>query len=110
MESLRKKADFSKTYRFGKQFRTTNFTIKALQTNTEVLKLAIVIPKSVSKKAVVRNRARRRVREIIKKNSALAATNYFVIVNVYSDLSGVNAVELEKIIVESFQKLHIFSS
>jgi ribonuclease P protein component len=108
MEPLRKKIDFSKTYRNGQQVRNTDYTVKALATNTTVLKLAIVVPKKVSKKAVVRNRARRRVREIIRKNIHLAEPNYFVIVNIYTDLTNLTPEQLEESIIKSFQKLKIF--
>lgn len=109
MKPLRKKADFSKTYRRGKTVRNPNFTVWALQTPTPELKLAIVVSKKVSKKAVVRNRARRRVREVIRKNASLAASNYFVIVNIYTDLTTIPNPELEEQIIKSFKKLTLFA-
>jgi len=109
MKPLRKKADFSKTYKNGKTVRNVNFTIRALQTNTPELHLAIVVSKKVSKHAVVRNRARRRVREIIRKNITLAASNYFVIVNIYTDLTNSTPADLEESIIKSFKKLNIYT-
>ncbi len=108
MKPLRKKVEFSKTYRLGKSVRTPNFTIKALRVNDPEIKLGIVVPKKVSKKAVVRNRARRRVREIIRKNISLAIPGFFVIVNIYTDLVEINHNDLEKSIIESLQYLNVF--
>jgi len=110
MEPLRKKVEFAKTYRLGKSVRTPNFTIKALQVKTETIKLGIVVSKKVSKKAVVRNRARRRVREIIRKNISLAIPGFFVIVNIYTDLSILSHADLEKEIIRSLQSLKVFKN
>ncbi len=110
MEPLRKKVEFAKTYRLGKSIRTPNFTIKALQVKESTIKLGIVVPKKVSKKAVVRNRARRRVREIIRKNISLAIPGFFVIVNIYTDLSEINHTNLEKSLIQSLQSLKVFKT
>ncbi len=110
MEPLRKKVEFSKTYRLGKSVRTPHYTIKALAVKESTIKLGIVVPKKVSKKAVVRNRARRRVREIIRKNISLAIPGFFVIVNIYTDLSSLNHSELERDIIQSLQKLKVFTT
>jgi ribonuclease P protein component len=105
MESLRKKAEISKTYRLGKTLRLPVLTIKALKTNSLVFKLAVVVPKKVSKKAVVRNKIRRRVREIIRKDIAFNNLGYLVIVNIYTDISKLDNNELEKILTQGFKKL-----
>ncbi len=108
MEPLRKKVEFAKTYRLGKSIRTPDFTIKVLKVKEPVIKLGIVVPKKVSKKAVVRNRARRRVREIIRKNISLATPGFFVIVNIYNDLTGLNHNDLERNIIQSLVSLKVF--
>lgn len=110
MEPLRKKVEFSKTYRLGKTGRISELSVKALKVNDTKIKLAIVVPKKVSKKAVVRNRARRRVREIIRNHSSLAVGGYFVIVNIYSDLSTLSPKELDIEVVNIFTKLGVFKS
>ncbi len=110
MEPLRKKVEFSKTYRLGKSVRTPYFTIKTLQVKSPIIKLGIVVSKKVSKKAVTRNRARRRIREIIRRNISLAIPGFFVIVNVYTDLSELSHSELEKVIIQSLQTSKVFKN
>lgn len=110
MEPLRKKSEFSKTYRFGKQVKIKELSIKVLPNQLQTIKLAIVVSKKVSKKAVVRNRARRRIREILRKHHSLASDGYFVIVNVYSDLNELSPSQLEDKLIQSFQKLKVFNT
>lgn len=108
MKPLRKKSEFSKTYRFGKQVKLSEFSVRALPNHTNTLQLAIVVSKKVSKKAVVRNRARRRIREILRKHHSLASDGYFVIVNIYTDLNKLSPTQLEQKLISSFQRLNIF--
>lgn len=105
MESLRKKAEFSKTYRFGKTYRVSQLSIKTLKVTEPTFKLAVVVSKKISKKAVTRNKIRRRIREIIRKDIALDKSGYFVIVNIHNNLSQTPHPELKAILIQSFKKV-----
>lgn len=65
--SLKGKNDFSLTFRRGKKIDSRSFRAIILRTSLPCTRIAVVAAKSVEKKAVVRNRLRRRIREYIKK-------------------------------------------
>jgi ribonuclease P protein component len=64
---------------------------------------AIVVPVKVSKKAVIRNTIRRKIKAIILKNSPLFKKNPFIVF-VREDVSMLLPSELEKIIISILKK------
>jgi len=104
---LRKATDFSKTYKFGKSYNHPEFYIKSLQSKLPLSRFAVVIPKKVAKSAVVRNRARRRVYEIVRINLSQIKPGYTIIITLKSDLVSIKPKELEQQLVKGLQGLHI---
>lgn len=64
---LKGKKIFSLLFRRGKKIDSTSFCIIVLRTKLSNTRIAVVIAKSAEKKAVARNRLRRRIREAVKK-------------------------------------------
>ncbi|MBA3679162.1 ribonuclease P protein component [Candidatus Saccharibacteria bacterium] len=104
---LRKATDFSRTYKYGTSYNHQSFYIKALQSKVSKTRLAVVVPKKVSKKAVVRNRARRRVYEICRLNWKQFQPGYTIIITAKTDLSEVPTQELETNIVRGLKNLKV---
>lgn len=102
---IRKTTDFSKTYKFGNSYNTTNFYIKSLKTNYNLTKFAVVVPKKAINKAVVRNRQRRRLYEIVRKNINNMQPGYIIIITVKSDLNPIKDTQLTKNLLDGFKKL-----
>jgi len=65
--SLSKKKDFDQIFKIGQSFYCQFLGIKAVKNNLEFNQLGIVIGLKVSKLAVVRNKIKRQIREIVKK-------------------------------------------
>lgn len=65
---LKKKKDFQEVFKRGRSIKNNLFVFKFMSAITPETRFGIVISKSVSKKAVVRNKIRRRVSEAIKGN------------------------------------------
>ena len=63
---LRQYKDFKEMRTKGKNVYSPLFNLKFIATNEEESKFAIVVSKKVSKKAVVRNKIKRQIREIIR--------------------------------------------
>ncbi len=107
---LRKATDFSKTYKFGKSYNHSSLYIKALPSKSPVSRFAVVVPKKVSKKAVERNRARRRIYEIIRLNLSRIDTGYTIIITAKSNLEDLNPKQLETILLTGLNSLKIVGS
>jgi ribonuclease P protein component len=71
-ERIRKKSDFSGLYRNGRRFRGRHFTLVYRRNGLDFSRLAVVVSRKVGP-AVVRNRIKRRFRELFRRNKGLLA-------------------------------------
>lgn len=106
---LRSSVDFSKTYKYGRSTNSTNFYIKALATKQPVSKLAVVISKKVAKKAVVRNKIRRRFTETIREQWQTIQPGYNIIITIKSDISSQNQADLQTEITTCLKRAHLIN-
>lgn len=67
---LTKETDFKLLARKGRPFYSSLFTIKILKVEAVDSRFGVVISTKVSKKAVIRNKIKRRITEIIRLNIA----------------------------------------
>jgi ribonuclease P protein component len=70
LERIRKKSDFSSLYKEGGRFRGRLFTLVFLGNGRTYSRLAVVASRKVGP-AVVRNRVKRRFRELFRRNKEL---------------------------------------
>lgn len=63
---LRKKTDIDRVWKKGRSFATPIFSLKIARNGLPVSRFAVVIGTKISKRAVVRNLAKRRLREAIR--------------------------------------------
>jgi ribonuclease P protein component len=69
-ERIRKKSDFASLYREGGRFRGRYFTLVYRRNGGNCSRLGVVASRKVGP-AVVRNRVKRRVREVFRRNKDL---------------------------------------
>ena len=72
LERIRRKSDFANLYRDGGRLRGRYFTLVFLRNGLSHSRLAVVASRKVGS-AVVRNRVKRRFRELFRRNKALLA-------------------------------------
>lgn len=65
---LTKRTDFARVYRLGSFFSEGPVSMKAVENNLDVARIGFSIEKKFFKKATERNRIRRILREIFRKN------------------------------------------
>lgn len=81
---LTKERDFKRVNALGRSFFSPQFRVKVLANNSATTRSAIVTSAKLSKKAVVRNRLRRQLSEIIRLSLPRLATGYDLVVSVKS--------------------------
>ncbi len=106
---LRRASDFAKVYKYGRSFGTKDLFIKAIKTNYDLSHTAIVVSKKVSKKAVVRNKIKRKGIELLRKRWDRLKPGYNIVVTVKKDISGATEAEFEKQIFFCLERLGIAS-
>lgn len=62
-----KKKDFNNIFKNGKTKVGKLVFLKILKNNSKINKLGVVVSAKISKKAVIRNKIKRRIREIIRQ-------------------------------------------
>jgi ribonuclease P protein component len=78
-ERLTSPADFTRCYRQGKRLRTAWFIVHVYGRGERGVRLGLAVGKAVGP-AVVRNRVKRRLREIFRRHKALVPEGYDLVV------------------------------
>ena len=76
---LKKEKEFKDVFQKGKGFKNNFLFLKIKKNNLEYNRLGIVVSKKISNKAVVRNQVKRRLREIIKKESEIIKPGWDIV-------------------------------
>lgn len=92
---LVKQSDFSLVFKNGKKAFGRLFFIRYTPNNKENSRFSVVISNKISKKATIRNRARRQVREIIRLNLSKFKQNLDIIINILKPSLDCSYEELE---------------
>jgi len=93
-ERLLKQQEFRKVYSEGKRYSFPLFTVFALATNLERSRLGVTVTKRIGK-AVKRNRSKRLVREVFRKNKSRLPCPLDIVVNVKDKIVDVDYQEVE---------------
>ena len=88
-------------YSHGKSLRSPTVALKYIHNSKRnSFRLAVVVSKKVNKSAVQRNRMRRRIFEIVRRQQAAIHEPYDIVLTVFSDqLIAMPAHELETMII-----------
>ena len=97
-------------YKHGKIVRSPLVSLKYCENHRrKTYRLAVVVSRKVHKSAVVRNRIRRRIYEIIRKHHDQLVSPYDMTFIVYNDqLAAIPAPEIEQIITDLLERAAIF--
>ena len=88
-------------YQRGQSLRGNIVSLRYVRNDRQAnYRVAVVVSRKVSKRAVVRNRIRRRLYEIVRKNSAQIAAPYDLVFTVYSESAAdISHAALQKIVL-----------
>lgn len=100
---LKKPADIARVYRQGRYGGGGALSVKARRTGQPESRAAIVVGKKVDKRAVVRNRNRRRVAAALLELWPSVAKGYDIVVSVHQDLSEQQAAQLKELVSRALQ-------
>lgn len=92
---LRHARDITRVYRRGRYGTGDFLSIKAAKNGRLESRATFVVAKKVSKKAVIRNRIRRRLAEIMRIDWQTVAPGYDIVVTVHQDISMTTGDELK---------------
>lgn len=99
-------------YQKGRNIRGSLFAVKYItNSRRDTYRAAVVVSRKVAKSAVVRNRIRRRLYEIIRQHSPRFSEPFDIVVTVYSDqAASMDFEKLEEQLTDQLHKAEILKS
>lgn len=92
---LRQTRDINRVYSRGRFGGGSQLSAKAMANGLSGSRAAVVVSKKISKKAVVRNRIRRRLASLLAETWQHIAPGYDIVITVREDLSQLPADDLK---------------
>jgi ribonuclease P protein component len=94
---LRKSADITRVYKRGVYGGSAGIiSVKAATSGRPEARIVVVVSKKVDKRAVVRNRLRRRISGELERRWATVRPGYDIVVSVHSDISSLPTDRLQE--------------
>ena len=66
LNRLKKKKDFGRIFKKGRSFKEDFLIFKIVKNNLKSSRFGFIVSKNISKKATIRNKIKRRLRELVK--------------------------------------------
>ena len=101
---LHKKSDFDELAKSSHKFYSDNFVLRFVKNNGDFNSFAVVVSKKISLKAVIRNKIRRRVYEIIRLHMNNLKKSFKIIIFVKKGTLEMEYSELKKELLYLFKK------
>ncbi len=106
---LRKNEDFKRVYKYGKNYYNRNLVMYVMKNGLEHTRFGFTVTKKIGK-SVVRNRVKRRVREIVRLNIENIKDGYDIILIPKKNVVDIGFKELESAVFHIFKLANLFKS
>ena len=102
---LRNSRDIARVYKRGTYGASGGvLSVKAALSGRSHVRLVVVVPKKVDKRAVIRNRIRRRLLGAVGQNLATLGPGYDIVISVHRDVSELTTQVLSSHLTAALQK------
>ena len=104
---LTKKSDFEKVAKLGQPFFSQELGFKLAKNSLKYNRYGVVVNLKVDKRAVARNKIRRRIREIIKLNNPNLKQDYDIMILTRESVKKLSYAEINKKLFYFFRKANL---
>lgn len=104
---LKKRKDFELIFKKGKKFKEDFLVLKIIKNNLNQSRFGFIVGGKISKKATLRNKIKRRLRELVRKKLEKIKKGFDAILIAKEGLENKDFWELEEIINKLFSKAKI---
>ncbi len=102
---LRKKREIEAVFKSKKSFYSDFFGVKAIKNNLGINRVVIIISAKVSKKAVNRNKIKRRIKAVFIKENIKMKQGFDFMIILKKDISNKTFLEINDLFIYSFKKI-----
>lgn len=104
---LRKEKDFERVFKQGKGFKESFLALKIIENERVESRIGFVVPKKHFKKAVLRNKLKRQLREQIRKRVLGIKGGYDVVILAREGLEKIGFQEMDKVVEKLLSKANL---
>lgn len=104
---LTKAEDFKSVYKKGRFFSDSYLAIKVLRNNQEITRFGFLVGIKISKKAVLRNKIKRRLREIIRLKLDKIKKGFDVVILTRSEIGKKTYQEIDETLSRILKKANL---
>lgn len=104
---LKKKRDFDRAHKLGTFVRFGFLSLKKVKNGLPDSRFGFLVGTKISKKAVLRNKIKRRLREVTRLNNSRIVPGYDVVVFVRPDILEKDYQEIETCLLSLYEKARI---
>lgn len=105
---LRKTKEFDLVFKEGKSFYSDYFGLKIKENTLGVNRFGLIVSAKVSKKAVIRNRLKREIRNIIKNEKGALKVGFDCVLIFFSLILDKSYQDKEKLLKTAFKKVNLY--
>jgi len=105
---LKKKKDFEKIARSGKTVNSDFLVLKVASNDIKETRVGFVCSKKISKKAITRNRIKRQLREVVKKNLPDLKQGYDIVLFSKTGILNKDFFEIKADAEKAFKKAKLY--
>lgn len=102
---LPSKSEIEKVFKKGKIINSNFLSIRSNRNNLSFSRFVVIVSLKISKKAVVRNKIKRRLSEIIRLNILKSKPGYDLVFSVKTGILGQNYGELKELLVNEASRI-----
>ena len=106
--SLNKDKDFAQVFKAGRSSYSRLLGVKTLPNGLVISRFGIIVSAKISKKAVVRNKIKRQIREIIRLDLENIKSGQDVAIVVLSPIIEEKYQEIKKELSQNFKRLRLY--
>ncbi len=107
---LTRKNDFGSVFKKGKGFKEDFLILRFVSNNSKECRFGIIVSRKISKRAIVRNKIRRRIREIIKPKIPKIKTGADIVFFALPGLETKDFREIEETINKLLKKAKLMEN
>lgn len=102
-----KRKDFKKVLKEGKKIKTGYLILKILPNNLAKIRVGVLIGKKISKKATIRNKIKRRLKELVRQNLEKIEKGLDLVFIPCPEIKNKNFIELKSLFFQILKKAQI---
>ena len=104
---LKKRKDFQRVFDRGRFINSDLISVRFLANRTDDTRVGFIVSKKVSKMAVLRNKVKRMLREIIRENMVRIKKGFDMIITAKSGISKVQLEEVTDVLKELLKRSNL---